>query len=164
MNKNYLWVSFGVTLHQSGIIARMEADGNGNDGLRGDDQEARAPFGDEALQRLEWGLEQRLEQRIDLIFRRFEGRFDEIVDRLDALGLDAHRRQNGNRRPGVEVAHGDPIDRPVPVRMQPIYEEDDSEEEDDYEPNRFGHRPAYENRRGRYNYRDDDRDVGDFRL
>ena len=39
-----------------------------------------------------------LEDNIDRRFQAFEGRFDEIVDRLDALALGANRNRNDNRR------------------------------------------------------------------
>ena len=73
-------------------------------GLRDDDQETRV-HRDKLRQ---------LEQQIDLRFRHFEERFDEIADRLDALNLDAYTRQN-NRQPGVEAAHGEPFARNNPV-------------------------------------------------
>ena len=85
-------------------------------------------------------MERHLEQQMDLRFWHFEERFEEIVDRLDVLGIDAHRRRNDDRRPGAEMAFGDPIGRPIPVRRQPAYDED-SEEESDPEPNRFGRYP-----------------------
>lgn len=55
---------------------------------------------------------------MDFIFQRFDKRFEEIVNCLDVLQIDAHRRWNDNRRPGVKLARGDPIDRhrPVPIR------------------------------------------------
>ena len=46
---------------------------------------------DETLQRLEQRIQGRLEQEIDHRFRRFEERFGEIVDWLDALGVDVNQ-------------------------------------------------------------------------
>ena len=49
---------------------------------------------------------------MDHMFQRFEERFVEIVDRLDACGLDMNRGQNDDRRQlGVDIARGEPIDR-----------------------------------------------------
>ncbi|KAH7678920.1 hypothetical protein IHE45_06G025500 [Dioscorea alata] len=102
---------------------------------------------------------------MDLRFRRFEERFEEIVDHLHALQIDAHRRRNDNRRPGVEVARGVPIGRrrPVPIHRQYVYDEY-SEEEDDLEPNWFGCHQPYEGQRARNNYERVERDGRDFRL
>ena len=46
---------------------------------------------------------------MDLKSRCFEERFKKIVEHLDALGIDVHRRRNGNRRLAVELAHDNPI-------------------------------------------------------
>ena len=70
---------------------------------------------------------------MDHMFQRFEECFGEIVEHLDACGIDAHRRRDGNRRPEVEAAHSDPIDRTIPAQRQLIYEKA-SEEEFDEEP------------------------------
>ena len=101
---------------------------------------------------------------MDHRFQRFEERLVKIVECLDALGIDANRRRNDNRRPEVEAAHGDPIDRPVPAHRQPVYEED-SEEEDEVIPPQVN---CYQNQRWN-DYKDrwngyDDRDFKNFRL
>ena len=155
------------TLCQIGIRTGMASGGNGSGkavdnvenvanvgGLRDGDQGTRVQR-DELRQ---------LEQRMDLRFRRFEERFDEIAERLDALSVDAYRRQN-NRQPRVEAAHGDPVVRPV-RRQVVLDDDDDSEDEVDFAPNRFGRNQGYRNRRDRDRGRDfdDDRDSGNFRL
>ena len=39
-----------------------------------------------------------LADNVDRRFQAFEGRFDEITDRLDALALDANKGRNEDRR------------------------------------------------------------------
>ncbi|CAK7324677.1 unnamed protein product [Dovyalis caffra] len=39
-----------------------------------------------------------LEQQIDCKFQCLEGHFKEIVDRLDALGIDANRNRNDDKQ------------------------------------------------------------------
>ncbi|OMP03583.1 reticuline oxidase-like protein-like protein [Corchorus capsularis] len=70
----------------------------------------------DALQRWEQHNKQ-----MDLQFRRFDELSDEIVDRLDNLvKIYARRRQVDNRKPRVEMAHGDPIEKPVSVCRNPV--------------------------------------------
>ena len=54
---------------------------------------------------------------VDRRFQAFEGHFDEIVDRLDALALGANRVRNEDRRRlRDDVAQGQPISRPDPAQ------------------------------------------------
>ena len=54
---------------------------------------------------------------VDHRFQVFEGCFDEIVDRLDALALGANRGRNEDRRRlRDDVAQGQPISRPDPAQ------------------------------------------------
>ena len=64
----------------------------------------------------------------------YEGRLDEIANRLDAKAISANRDRNDNRRrPRDDVAQGQPVNRSVPTHhhRQLIYS-DDSEEEEDF--------------------------------
>ena len=73
-----------------------------------------------------------LTDNIDRRFQAFEGRFDEITNRLDALAIGANKNMNDDRRlPRVDFAQGQPINRPVLAHhhRQPVYN-DDSEEGD----------------------------------
>ncbi|KAJ8774926.1 hypothetical protein K2173_019930 [Erythroxylum novogranatense] len=61
--------------------------GSDSNGLGDGVQEARAPvLAHKALQHLEQQIENR--------FRRFEERLEEIVECLDALGIDTHKSVN----------------------------------------------------------------------
>ena len=101
-----------------------------------------------------------LADSVDYRFQAFEGRFDDIVDQLNALAIGANRDRNDDRRRlRDDVAQGQPVNRLVPANhcRQLIYS-DDSEEEDflfsDHRPTRGGGRHV----------RDYDKDCGDFRL
>ena len=102
-----------------------------------------------------------LVDNIDHRFQAFEWRFDEIIDRLDALAIGANRNRNDDRRwPRDDFARGQFVNKPIPAhhRRQLIYS-DDSEEEEDFlfcnnQPAKGG---------GRYG-QDYERDGGDFRL
>ena len=49
-------------------------------------------------------------------FQAFEGRFNEIVDRLDALAIGANRNMNDDRwRPRDDFAQGQPVNILVPA-------------------------------------------------
>ena len=68
-----------------------------------------------------------LANSVDFRFQVFEGCFDEIVDRLDALALDANRGRNEDMRwLRDDVAQGQLVNRPIPAhnRRQPIYNDD----------------------------------------
>ena len=111
---------------------------------------------------MEQCIQGRLEQEIDRRFRRFEERFGEIVDRLDALGVDVNQNRNNGRRPRVNMARGDPANQPIPVR-RPTYSDhsSSSEEFDELEEGRRfdGRRGQGGNRR-----RNDDVEGYDFKL
>ena len=67
------------------------------------------------LQIQEAGL-RALAESVDHRFQAFEGHFDAITDRLDALVLGANRGGNENRRRLREdVAQGQPVNKLVPV-------------------------------------------------
>ena len=57
-----------------------------------------------------------------------------MTDRFEGLGVDVNRNWRNDRRPGSDLAHGDPADRPVSVRRQnnPLFSESSEEEENDY--------------------------------
>ena len=102
-----------------------------------------------------------LADNIDCRFQAFEGRFDEIMDRLDALAIVSNKNRNNDRRlPRDDFARGQPINRLVPThhRRQPFYNNYSEEEEDflfgNNQPARGG---------GRYG-QDYERDGGDFLL
>ncbi|KAF2306123.1 hypothetical protein GH714_012872 [Hevea brasiliensis] len=67
---------------------------------------------------------------------RYERRLEEITDRLDALEINGNRDWVDNRRPGDNAAHGDAIEQPIVAHRRLVYNED-SEEEDEYEPHEF---------------------------
>ena len=102
-----------------------------------------------------------LVDNIDRRFQAFEGLFDEIANRLDALALGANRDMNDDRRrPRDDFSQGQPINRLVPARhrRQPIYS-GDSEEDGEFLCG--NHQPVRgEGRYTRYH----DRDGGDFIL
>ncbi|OMP05395.1 cell surface glycoprotein (putative), DUF1773 family protein 5 [Corchorus olitorius] len=71
----------------------------------------------DALQR--W--EHRFNKQMDLRFRRFDKRFDEIENCLDKLKMVyAHVRQVDNRKPRVEMARGVLIEKVVFVCRNPV--------------------------------------------
>ena len=63
----------------------------------------------------------------------------------------------------MKLAHGDPIDKrvPVPIHRQSVYV-DDLEDEDDFELNRFGRHQPYEGQMVRNSYKGVERDARDF--
>ena len=74
-----------------------------------------------------------LAENVDRRFQELEGHFDEIADILDALAISANKGRNEDRRgPRKDVAQGQLVNRPVPVRhhRQPVYSNDSEEEED----------------------------------
>ena len=74
-----------------------------------------------------------LAESVDRKFQAFEGRFDEIVDRLDTLTLGANRGRNEDRRRlRDDIAQGQPVNRLVPAynRRQPVYSVDSKEDND----------------------------------
>ncbi|OMO74559.1 bifunctional preprotein translocase subunit SecD/SecF [Corchorus olitorius] len=64
---------------------------------------------DDTLRALEQRWDQRFQEQ-DARHRRFETTMETILERLDALGIDANNRRN-NRDPRVEAALGGPINR-----------------------------------------------------
>ena len=102
-----------------------------------------------------------LADNVDCIFQAFEGRFDEITDRIDALAIGANKGGNEDRRRlKDEVAQGQPVNRHVPAhhRRQPVYSDDSEDEEDFLYAN---HRPARGGGRRDHGY---ERNSGDFKL
>ncbi|CAK7350345.1 unnamed protein product [Dovyalis caffra] len=116
-------------------------------GFTGDDQRAEAPNYRVALMVLE--------QQMDHRFQHLEGFFEEIVDRLYALGIDANKNQNDDKpRIGEDAIRGQPIIRPTPGvhwHRQQFYVEDSNDEEDYFEEPVM--RNAGQKRRD-YGYRD----------
>ena len=71
-----------------------------------------------------------LAKSVDRRFQEFEGSFDEIVDRLDALAIGASRGRNEDMRMlRGDFAQGQPVNRPVLAhhRRQPVYNNDSKE-------------------------------------
>ena len=102
-----------------------------------------------------------LTESVDHRFRAFEGRFDEITVRLDALALGANRDWNENMQQlRGDIAQGQPISRHVPVyNCRQLVYGDDSKEDDEFVF--ANHRSA---RGGGRNVHDFDRNGGDFIL
>ena len=78
---------------------------------------------------------------MDQRFRRFEQRFDDLVERFDAMGTNTNRDGDaGGVRPRAEHALGVPINRPIAANPR-IHDYDvDSNGEDDWLIR--NHRPA----------------------
>ena len=89
-----------------------------------------------------------LANRVDRRFQAFEGHFDEIADRLDALVIGANRGRNDDqKRLRDDVTQGQPVNRLVLANhCRRLVYSDDSEEEDflftDHIPVRGGGRHA----------------------
>ncbi|OMO89941.1 hypothetical protein CCACVL1_07561 [Corchorus capsularis] len=114
------WIlgEFDFTLHAASVGNQswMTTGGVSNSPLDGDQGISVLRQKNDALQRWEQHNKQ-----MDLQFRRFDELSDEIVDRLDNLiKIYAHRRQVDNRKPRVEMAHGDPIEKLVSVCRNPV--------------------------------------------
>ena len=57
-----------------------------------------------------------LADNVDSRFQTFDGCFDEITNRLDALAIGVNRdRSDDRRRPRDDFAQGQPINRPIPA-------------------------------------------------
>ena len=98
---------------------------------------------------------------VDRRFQTFEGHFDEIENRFDALAIGANKGRNDDRRQlRDDVAQSQPVNRPVHTnhRRQPIYSDDSEKEEEFLFAN---HRPIRGGGRHAYDY---NRDGGDFCL
>ena len=126
-----------------------------------------APDEDQGVKVLRAGLQTQettlraLADNIDFRFQTFEGRFEEIVDRLDALAIGANSGRNDDRRwPRDDFSRGQPVNRPEPAHhfRQPVYN-DDSEKEEDF---LFGNHQLTSGG-GRYGW-DYERDSDDLSL
>ncbi|KAI3429985.1 uncharacterized protein J3R85_008494 [Psidium guajava] len=96
---------------------------------------------------------------------------DALQHRFEALGVDANRNRHHDRRPGADIARGNPVDRFVPVRRRdnPLSSESSEEEEDESAEEAltdYGGRQHHGRFRrgycGRRRY--DDRESNDFKL
>ena len=102
-----------------------------------------------------------LAENVDRKFQALEGRFEDIVDKLDDFVISANRGRNEDMRgPIGDVSRGQPVNRPVPTHhsRQPVYSDDLEENEDFLYAN---HRPTRGGGRREYGY---ERDSGDFKL
>lgn len=139
-------------------------------GSHDDDRETGGPnLGDEVLQLLEQRMQGYLEQSYRKLMSHIEERFDETNDRLEALSIDRNRNHEDSRRPRVNMAHGDPVNRRVPSWRQEVQYEDissDEEEEFEVEPvnNRDGWRRQGGGHHGGNGRRFNDQEGNDFKL
>lgn len=82
-----------MRIHCARWYQSMATSSNGSV-LRNGDQKGEPPQGDRVLQ---W-LEQRFQQQIECLSRRFEEHFQELADCLDALGVAPNRGRNDDTR------------------------------------------------------------------
>ena len=55
-----------------------------------------------------------VEQNVDYRFRCIDLRFDEVIEQIRALGINANGNGNGGRlRPRDEMAQGEPVNQPI---------------------------------------------------
>lgn len=106
---------------------------------------------------------------MDQRLRRFEQRFDDLVDRFDAMGTNTNRDGDaGGVRPRAEPALGVPANRPVAANPRFQEYDVDSDEEDDrpfenQQPAQRGYGGGgYRRNQNHYGY--DQGDTSDFKL